>query len=184
MLEVTLTLLLIALGLFYAFMTWNYGYWRKRKVPGPAPSILTGNYPHMFNMKRHTIYDLNDIYREYKHQFDAVGIYKARCPQLMVISPQLAKRVFVSDFKHFHDNEVSLMVTEKSDYIFANNPFTLVGEEWKERRADVTPGLTMGRIKTVYPVTNEVCRKMTEWLRKQIRSPPSGGINAKDVRLC
>ncbi|TDG43571.1 hypothetical protein AWZ03_009999 [Drosophila navojoa] len=183
MLEVTLALLLLLVGLFYVFMTWNFGYWRKRKVPGPAPRLLTGNYPHMYNMKRHAIYDLNDIYREYKHQFDAVGIYGARTPQLLVISPQLARRVFVSDFRYFHDNEVSRMVDEKSDFIFANNPFSLIGDEWKHRRADVTPGLTMGRIKTVYPVTNEVCQKMTEWLRKQIRSPPSEGIDAKAMSL-
>ncbi|XP_023174913.2 probable cytochrome P450 28a5 [Drosophila hydei] len=183
MLEITLILLLLLLGLVYAFMTWNYGFWRKRNVPGPSPRWITGNYPHMYNMKRHTIYDLNEIYSQYKHQFDAIGIFKARCPQLMVINPQLARRIFVSDFKHFHDNEMSLMVDEKSDFIFANNPFILVGDEWKQRRADVTPGLTMARIKAVYPVTNEVCRKMSEWLRKQIRLPPPEGINGKDLSL-
>ncbi|XP_023174912.2 probable cytochrome P450 28a5 [Drosophila hydei] len=183
MLEITLALLLLLVGLFYVFMTWNFGFWRKRKVPGPTPRFLTGNYPHLYNMKRHVVYDLNEIYSQNKQQFDAVGIYGARSPQLLVISPQLARRVFVSDFKHFHDNEMSLMVDEKSDFIFANNPFILVGDEWKQRRADVTPGLTMGRIKTVYPVTNEVCQKMSEWLRKQIRLAPPEGIDAKDLSL-
>nr|AAB95198.1 cytochrome P450 monooxygenase CYP28A1 [Drosophila mettleri] len=183
MLEITLILVLLLLGLFYVFMTWNFGYWRKRKVPGPKPHCFTGNYPHMYNMKRHSVYDLNDIYSEYEHKFDAVGIYGARSPQLLVISPQVARRVFVSDFRHFHDNEISLMVDEKSDFIMANNPFSQIGDEWKQRRADITPGLTMGRIKTVYPVTQEVCQKMTDWLRKQIRLPPSGGIDAKDMSL-
>lgn len=41
------------------------------------------------------------------------------------------------------------MVDEKSDFIFANNPFALVGEEWKQRRADITPGLTMGRVSDI-----------------------------------
>ncbi|XP_064554075.1 probable cytochrome P450 28a5 [Drosophila montana] len=183
MLEITLTLLLILAVLFYIFMTWNFGYWRKRKVPGPAPRIFIGNYPHTYNMKRHAIYDLDEIYRRYKHQYDAVGIYGVRSPQLLVINPQLARRVFVSDFKHFHDNEISLMLDEKSDFIFANNPFSLVGELWKQRRADITPGLTMSRIKTVYPVTIEVCQKMTEWLSKQIRLAAPGGIDAKDMSL-
>ncbi|EDW03071.1 probable cytochrome P450 28a5 [Drosophila grimshawi] len=183
MLEVTLTLVGLLAVLFYVFMRWNFDYWHKRKVPGPPPRILIGNYPHMYTMKRHAIYDLDEIYRSYKQQYDAVGIYGARKPQLLVISPELARRVFVSDFKHFHDNEISLMVDDNSDYIFANNPFSLVGEEWKHRRADVTPGLTMSRIKAVYPVTNEVCGKVSDWLRKQIRLSPPEGIDAKDMSL-
>ncbi|KAH8263591.1 hypothetical protein KR044_011089 [Drosophila immigrans] len=181
MLEITLTLVLVLVGLIYVFMTWNFGYWRKRNVPGPKPKIFIGNYPNMYTMKKHAIYDIDKIYRDYKQQYDAVGIYGARSPQLLVINPELARRVFVSDFKSFHDNEVSLLIDEKTDFIFANNPFSLVGEEWKKRRADVTPGLTQGRIKTVYPVTNDVCQKMTDWLNKQLKATPPEGINAKDV---
>ncbi|XP_062121582.1 probable cytochrome P450 28a5 [Drosophila sulfurigaster albostrigata] len=183
MLEITLTLVLVLVGVVYVFMTWNFGYWQKRNVPGPKPKIFTGNYPNMYTMKKHVIYDIDKIYRDYKQQYDAVGVYGARSPQLMVISPELARRVFVSDFKSFHDNELSLMINEKTDFIFANNPFSLVGEEWKSRRADVTPGLTPGRIKTVYPVTNEVCSKMSNWLEKQIQASPPEGINAKDLCL-
>ncbi|EDW81881.1 uncharacterized protein Dwil_GK25425 [Drosophila willistoni] len=184
MLLITLALGLLAVGLFYMMFTWNHHYWRQRRVPGPKPNVFTGNYDNMYTMKRHAIYDLNDIYRKYKSKYDAVGIFAGRNPQLLVISPQLARRVFVSDFKSFHDNEVASFIDEKSDFIFANNPFSLTGEKWKQRRADVTPGLTMSRIKTVYPVTNEVCQKLTEWLHKQIRLGSSEGINAKDMSLC
>ncbi|KAL7740699.1 hypothetical protein ACLKA6_000065 [Drosophila palustris] len=183
MLEITLTLILVIVGLFYVFMTWNFSYWRKRGVPGPKPKIFTGNFPSQYTQKQHTAYDLDAIYRQYRDQYDAVGIYGARSPQLLVISPELARRVFISDFKHFHDNEASNLVDEKSDFFIANNPFCLVGEEWKNRRADVTPGLTVSRIKSVYPVTNEVCLKMTEWLRKQLRLGAPEGINAKDMSL-
>lgn len=82
----------------------------------------------------------------YKNQYDAVGIFGARKPQLLIINAELARRVMVTDFKNFHDNDVSLLIDEKSDFIFANNPFTLTGEKWKTRRADVTPGLTQSRV--------------------------------------
>ncbi|KAH8403265.1 hypothetical protein KR222_009330 [Zaprionus bogoriensis] len=183
MVAITLALVLLLAALVYVFLRWNFNYWSKRGVPGPKPSILVGNYPNMYTMKRHTIYDLDDIYRRYKNKYDAVGIYGARNPQLLVISPELARRVFVSDFKHFHDNEVSLLVNEKTDFIFANNPFTLTGEKWKNRRADVTPGLTQSRIKAVYPVTNEVCQKLSDWLTKQLRLGAKDGINAKEMCL-
>ncbi|KAH8377623.1 hypothetical protein KR093_006320 [Drosophila rubida] len=183
MLEITVALVLVLAGLIYVFMTWNFDYWKKRNVPGPKPTIFMGNYPNMYTMKKHTVYDIDKIYHEYKKHSDAVGVYGARSPQLLVISPELARRVFVSDFKSFHDNEISLMMDEKTDFIFANNPFSLAGEKWKKRRADVTPGLTQGRIKTVYPVTNEVCLKMSAWLNKQLKANAPEGINAKDLCL-
>ncbi|KAH8310770.1 hypothetical protein KR044_002987, partial [Drosophila immigrans] len=174
--------LLVALG--YRFLTWNFGYWRKRKVPGPSPKPLTGNYPNMYTMKRHPLYDMNEVYSKYKQDYDMVGIFLGRSPQLLVLSPELAHRVFVTDFKSFHDNELGNVVDEKSDYILANNMFTMKGEEWKQRRADITPGLTMSRIKTVYPVTHQVCGKLNEYIRKQIRLGTPGGVNGKDLSLC
>jgi len=30
----------------------------------------------------------------------------------------------------------------------ANNPFMLLGEKWKERRAEVTPGLSPNRVRS------------------------------------
>lgn len=63
MVLVTIGLLLSVVALGYVFLTWNFGYWQKRKVPGPKPQIFTGNYPNLYKSQRHTIYDLNDIYR-------------------------------------------------------------------------------------------------------------------------
>lgn len=63
MVAITLTLGLLLVGLVYIFLRWNFDYWRKRGVPGPKPTIFTGNYPNMYTMKRHPIYDLNDIYK-------------------------------------------------------------------------------------------------------------------------
>jgi len=75
-----------------------------------------------------------------------VGIFSGRVPQLLVISPELARRVFVSNFKNFHDNALSKLTDEKTDFILTNNPFSLTGEKWKQGRADITPGLTNGRV--------------------------------------
>lgn len=79
-----------------------------------------------------------------------MGLFGGRLPQLLVINPELARRVFVADFRSFHDNEVAKFLDEKSDYIFANNPFSLTGKDWKDRRAEVTPGLTMGRVSLIH----------------------------------
>lgn len=50
--------------------------------------------------------NLNFLFcRSYKYTEDFVGIFKNRTPQLLILSPELARRIYVSDFKHFHDNE-------------------------------------------------------------------------------
>lgn len=63
MIAITLALGLLLVGVVYVFLRWNKDYWRERGVPGPKPSLLTGNYPNMYTMKRHQIYDLKDIYK-------------------------------------------------------------------------------------------------------------------------
>lgn len=35
---------------------------------------------------------------------------------------------------------------KKKDPIFARNPFMLRGEEWKEKRAEITPAFTPSRV--------------------------------------
>ncbi|XP_020799549.1 probable cytochrome P450 28a5 [Drosophila serrata] len=183
MILITLALGLTVAGLLYLSMIWNFSYWRNRRVPGPKPKIFTGNYPNLYTMKRNMIYDLNDIYKEYKNKYDAVGIFSGRVPQLLVVSPELAHHVFVTNFKNFHENALSRLTDEKTDFLISNNPFSLNDDKWKQRRADISPGLTSVRIKSVYPVTNKVCQQMSEWLKNQIRLGSPEGINAKDLTL-
>lgn len=90
---------------------------------------------------------------------------KTRMPQLLITCPEYAHKIFVTEFRRFHDNEFSRFVSkekyrllsrsnrvlfrqsnDKVDKILANNPFVLLGEKWKERRAEITPGLTANRV--------------------------------------
>lgn len=77
----------------------------------------------------------------------------------------------------------------------------LKGEEWKERRAEITPGFTTNRvrncnnykslsivlinmfyqIKTVFPVTNKVCTKLVDYIAEQSKIGNKDGIDGKDV---
>jgi len=43
--------------------------------------------------------------------------------------------------------EVSQQVDKTVDKILGNNPFVLKGDEWKERRAEITPGLSPNRVR-------------------------------------
>lgn len=58
---------------------------------------------------------------------DAVGLYEFFTPKLLIRSPELIKKVMVSDFSSFHDNE--FYVQESLDPYFYRDPFCLRGEE-------------------------------------------------------
>ena len=96
-----------------------------------------------------------------------------KSPSILLIDPEAIKIVMVKNFKNFHDNAFGKMVfnflfillcldfihqtvemqyfldfqTDKDvDPIFGRNPVMLRGEEWKEKRAEITPAFTPNRV--------------------------------------
>ncbi|XP_058821760.1 probable cytochrome P450 28a5 [Topomyia yanbarensis] len=160
------------LGVVYLFLVWEFKRWRKVGINGPKPKVLYGNVPSMITQKKHVYYDLEKIYNDFKTE-PVVGFYSIRTPQLMVRDPELIKEVFSKNFHHFASNQFSDLVDEKSDPLFARNPFSLSGEKWKNRRAEITPAFTNNRIKALYTLMDEVSVRMTEYVNKQIKQDGS-----------
>ncbi|XP_075154537.1 putative cytochrome P450 28d1 isoform X3 [Haematobia irritans] len=170
------TLILGFLGLFYVYLVSAYGGWKKKGVPEAKSYPGVGTFPAMFTQSRHFIYDFDDIYRKYRDSTKYVGVYSGRAPQLMIIDPELVHKIYVNDFNSFHDNEFGEYVDEKSDLISANNPFFLKGEVWKERRTEIIPGMTPNRIKSAYPVTLDICKRLSEYIKRKLEPPPKDGL--------
>lgn len=80
---------------------------------------------------------------EYKN-LKYVGLYKVRTPAVLVRDPELIKIVLQREFSSFHDNDFD--VDEKSDPLFAKNPFIVKGERWKVVRNQITPCFTSGKV--------------------------------------
>ncbi|KAH8412200.1 hypothetical protein KR009_000424 [Drosophila setifemur] len=179
-----LFLLVGVLALFYLFLIWNFGYWKKQGIPSAKAFPFVGSFPSVFTKKRNMVYDIGEIYEQYKNTDNFVGVFNTRMPQLLITSPEYAHKIYVNDFGSFHDNEMGKFINKKVDKILSNNPSLLIGESWKERRAEVTPGLTPNRVKAVYPVSQSVCKKLVEYIKKQKRMASSEGLNAKDICLC
>ncbi|XP_001356809.3 probable cytochrome P450 28d1 [Drosophila pseudoobscura] len=179
-----LLLLATLLTLIYIFLTWNFGYWKRRGIQTAKAWPLVGSFPSVFTQKRNMAYDIDEIYRQYKNTESVVGVFNTRIPQLMILCPEYAHKIFAGEFRSFHDNEIGKFTNKKVDKILANNPFILTGEDWKERRAEITPGLSANRVKAVYPVSQSVCKHFVEYIKRQQRMATSDGINAKDLCLC
>ncbi|XP_055845082.1 probable cytochrome P450 28d1 [Episyrphus balteatus] len=183
MILVTLGLIGLLFGLVYLFLVWNFDYWKKKGIKGPKPTAVYGSLPSLITQKRHFSYDLKEIYDQYHKDEDFVGVYSIRTPELLILSPEFIHKVFVSGFKNFHDNEAATWMDEKSEALISNNPFILRGEKWKELRAEITPGITINRIKAVYPVTQEVCGKLTKYIKNRCSKTDINGIDAKEISL-
>ncbi|XP_058061357.1 probable cytochrome P450 28a5 [Anopheles bellator] len=157
------------LGGLYLFLAWEFNYWEKRGVKGPKPKLLLGNLPYLLTRKRNMVYNYEQLYNDYTNE-PVIGYFSIRTPQLLVKDPELIKEVLSKSFHNFAANEFSDTVDEKSDPLLARNPFSLSGEKWKNRRAEITPAFTNNRIKSLVQLMDEVCQNMTKYVVAQTDS--------------
>uniref|UniRef100_A0A1Q3FSN6 Putative cytochrome p450 n=1 Tax=Culex tarsalis TaxID=7177 RepID=A0A1Q3FSN6_CULTA len=164
------TLLIILSGLatlFYLILVWNFNYWKKAGINGPKPTPLFGNLPNMWTKKQHIFYDLKKIYDDYRNE-PVIGYFSIRTPHLMIRDPDLIKEVLVKSFRYFNANNISDAIDERSDPLFARNPFCLSGEKWKNRRAEITPAFTNSRVKALSTLVDEVCVRLSDYVKQNV----------------
>jgi len=167
---VTLILLSTVIALVYLYLTWNFNFWKKRGINGPKPKIFYGTQPNAITQKLNMIYDVIEHYKKYKGKEKFIGTFMIRTPELMILTPDLAKEVYVSKFRNFQDNTFSATFDKDLDPLFGLNPFILRGQEWKERRAEITPALTTNRVKASYPIMQKVCSQMVDFIKEGIEA--------------
>lgn len=54
----------------------------------------------------------------------------------------------MTDFQKFAHNDIGSVIDQDIDPILGSNPFFLNGDEWKVRRAEITPAFTASRVST------------------------------------
>lgn len=84
-------------------------------------------------------------------------------------------------FKSFHDNEFSKMIDPKKDPLFARNPFMLTGEEWKEKRAEITPAFTNNRLKVLYPLIQDVQFRMSKYINTELNNETKEPFDVREI---
>ena len=87
----------------------------------------------------------------------------------------------IRNFKSFHDNEFAKMIDPKKDPLFARNPFMLTGEEWKEKRAEITPAFTNNRLKALYPLIQDVQSRMSKFINIELNKETKESFDAREV---
>lgn len=108
---------------------------------------------------------------DYKNRANFVGIYQMRSPRVLVLAPELVKEVLVRNFKSFHDNEFSQMFQAENDPLFSRNPFLSRGDEWKERRNEISPAFSANRVKAIYSLIEHVQERLTKFISENMNQP-------------
>lgn len=94
-----------------------------------------------------------------------------RSPRVLVLEPELVKEILIKNFKNFHENEFSKMFDVENDPLFARNLFLSRGDEWKERRNEISPAFSSNRVKAVYPLIDHVCDRLTKFIGENMSEP-------------
>ncbi|CAO1411536.1 unnamed protein product [Diamesa serratosioi] len=178
---ITLYLLIGLLLALYVYLTWNFDYWTKRGVTQAKTRVLLGSLPNIILRKEHLTEDLDRIYKEFKGKLPFVGLIQMRAPRLLILDPKISKDIMIRNFKSFHDNEFANMIDPKNDPLFARNPFMLTGEEWKEKRAEITPAFTNNRLKVLYPLIQDVQSRMSKFINKELNKETKESFDVREV---
>uniref|UniRef100_A0A8D8GWK1 Probable cytochrome P450 28d1 n=1 Tax=Culex pipiens TaxID=7175 RepID=A0A8D8GWK1_CULPI len=143
---VTISLLVSAALAVYVYLTWNFNYWRQRNVPGPDPRPLLGNFASLLLRHRTAMDEMGQMYSDYRAKFNFVGVFNIRQPRIFVTSPALYRDIITKHFQSFGDNEFAEMTDVETDPLMGRNPFLLTDEEWKAKRAEISPAFTASRV--------------------------------------
>ncbi|BES95749.1 unnamed protein product [Nesidiocoris tenuis] len=162
--------------LFYAYSTWTFSYWRKKKVKGPPPIPLFGNIKDIVLFKSFPGECHQKIYRQYPEE-RYVGIYQLRTPTLLLRDPDLIKHVFVKDFEHFVDR--GFHTNEEREPLTAHL-VSLEGSRWRNLRAKLTPAFSSGKIKNMFPLMSQCSDNLVSFIKDQLKGD-KGDLEVREV---
>lgn len=63
----------------------------------------------------------------------------------------------------------------------ALNPFVMKDEEWKEKRTEVAVGMTQNKLKSIYPLIEDVAMKFSRYIQQELQKNPKKCFDARDI---
>ncbi|XP_034248782.1 cytochrome P450 6k1-like [Thrips palmi] len=173
----TIAALLAGVGVaLYAYLAKVFSYWTKRKVPGPAPTLLTGNFGSNL-MGQNSIGDIADkVYKDYPNE-PVAGTFVMMQPLLHLHDPEIIKQVLIKDFQDFHGR--GIYVETERDPLTAHL-FNLSGQRWKELRAKIAPTFSPSKVKYMFETMKECCSQLQDFVDEKIAA--NGGRYNADIR--
>ena len=163
--ELSTGLLVLILAIYYYFKS-PYDFWNSRKVAGPKPSLLFGNFKDLM-LSRLSVGDYTTkIYNEFKNE-PFIGVYARRTPVLLVNDPEYIKDVLIKDFTVFADR--GLKIFEKIEPL-GQHLFLLEPARWRPLRIKLSPTFTSGKLKEMFYLLAESADHFEQYLEEYTKN--------------
>lgn len=159
----TLILLVTFVYLIYKYTSRNYDYWAKRNVPFIPPKPFVGNFWDIIRFKLSIGPYLEKLYNTTSGKF--IGIFVFSKPCLVIRSPDLVKSILIRDFNYFTNRTVASC---KHDLLTDSMLFLSKSSEWKGTRKLISPIFTSGKLKSMFPMINDIGDELNKYLAKHL----------------
>ncbi|XP_055298123.1 probable cytochrome P450 28a5 isoform X2 [Sitodiplosis mosellana] len=172
---------IVLLAITYIYLSWNFDYWRKRKIFGPKPLPFFGNYPKSAVLLQNVMYEQQELYEKYKEKHRFIGIFERRTPKLLILDSKLVSDIYVKYFKHFQINDSSNSFDKHLDPIFTRNLFASQHDDWRNTRTELSPAFTQSKLRQIFSMIWSSGQKMIGHIDMQIGNGRQRTIDTKDL---
>lgn len=163
--------LVIAATTFLRWRQERFNFFKKRGIPGPKPSFISGNFHQLWNE------DTNKVMNEWSKTYgDIYGIFIGDAPFLMVKDLELLRRVFVTDFALFTDKGDVLATTSASPEV-QNSISVVKADRWKYTRRAISMAFTASKMRRMMSEINESVDQFLDLLESKANEAEDGEAN-------
>ncbi|KAG7202052.1 hypothetical protein KM043_004732 [Ampulex compressa] len=162
---VTLILLATVVLLFWFYARYKLSYWKRRGVESLPTDLIFGNFKDAVLFRSAPGWHIGQLYKAARPDAPFVGFYVFHKPCLLVKDPEYIKHFLIKDFENFSDRHFA--GSNQKDSIGMKNLFGLKNPAWKYLRSKITPTLTRGKLKMMFPLMLETGQPMMEYLKSQ-----------------
>lgn len=162
-----ITALVSLFFIFYIYIKYKHGYWRRRGVYSPPTHWFFGNFREFFLLRKSPPDVLEDIYNSVDKNVPLIGFYIFYKPFLLVRDPELIKDVMIKDFNVFPNHNFTYK--QKTDIVTSKNLFSIKNPEWKYLRTKLSPMFTTGKQKRLFLLMLETAENLKNYLESKIK---------------
>ncbi|XP_029952804.1 thromboxane-A synthase-like [Salarias fasciatus] len=167
--SVTLSLILIFLGLLYWYSVYPFSILSRCGIKHPKPIPFYGN---LFMFRNGFYKPLNELIKTHGR---VCGYYLARRPVVVVADPEMLRQIMVRDFSSFPNRMTARFATKPmSDCLLM-----LKNEHWKRVRSILTPTFSSAKMKEMVPLINTAA----DALMRNLNARAESG-EAFDIHKC
>ncbi|KAG5898054.1 hypothetical protein JTB14_001761 [Gonioctena quinquepunctata] len=156
--------------LFWKYSIRKFDYWKERGVHYIKPSPVLGNLTDVLFFRKCLADWMISLYASTNEKMFGIFIFDE--PLLVVRDPVLIQHILIKDFNHFTDRTPA----KPHDDVMSSFTFLQKSPEWKSDRAKLTPIFTSAKLKGFFPLINNICSDLVEYLSEHL-----GDVEMKEV---